>query len=62
MKLINRHIARSVLVSSLLMTITLVGILNLLEFMDELRSTGRGRYDALTAFHYVLLITPRAFY
>ncbi|MFU8798183.1 MAG: LPS export ABC transporter permease LptG [Gammaproteobacteria bacterium] len=62
MKLLDRYIAYSLLVTTGLVFFTLVGLEILLLFLNELRQIGTGDYGLAQAFSYVLLGLPYEIY
>lgn len=62
MRLIDRHIGRSVLGGTLLALFTLGALDLFFAFMNEMELVGRGRYGLPQAVVYVLLTVPRRLY
>ncbi|CUA84424.1 LPS export ABC transporter permease LptG [Pseudidiomarina woesei] len=57
--ILDRYIARSVLVTSLLSLAVLSGLSSLIRFVEQLKSVGRGTYSVAEAGLFVLYSLPR---
>lgn len=57
--ILDRYIARSVLVTSLLSLAVLSGLSSLIRFVEQLKSVGRGTYSIADAGLFVLYSLPR---
>lgn len=57
--ILDRYIARSVLVTSLLSLAVLSGLSSLIRFVEQLKSVGRGSYTVAEAGLFVLYSLPR---
>lgn len=62
MKLLDRYIGKTVLVSTLVVMIVLLALFAFVSFAGELDKVGRGDYDAGLAMQYTLLLLPRLAY
>ena len=62
MKLLDRYIGKSVLISTLVVMLVLLALFAFASFAGELEKVGRGEYDALLAMQYTLLLLPRLAY
>ncbi|WP_428605765.1 LPS export ABC transporter permease LptG [Sedimenticola sp.] len=62
MRVLDRHIGTSVLMSILMTLIILVALVGFITLMDELKDVGNGDYQTPDAFYYVLLLLPRRAY
>ena len=58
MKRLDRYVAAATLRSLILVAFGLTALFSLLEFVDQLRDVGHGRYGVTDAFLYVLLTVP----
>jgi lipopolysaccharide export system permease protein len=58
MKRLHRYVAASTFKSLVLVASGLTALFSLLEFVDQLRDVGQGRYGVGDAFLYVLLTAP----
>lgn len=58
MKILDQYIGRTVLSASLLTLVILAGISGLFRFIDQLKSVGRGDYDALHAALFTVYSIP----
>jgi len=61
-KLLDRYIGRTVLVSTLMVMVVLLALFTFVSFAGELDDVGRGSYDAGLAMQYSLLLLPRLAY
>lgn len=62
MKLLDRYIGQTVLVSTLVVMVVLLALFAFVSFAGELDRVGRGSYDATMALQYTLLLLPRLAY
>lgn len=62
MKLLNRYLITTIILSTLLVLLILGGVSIFIEMANELRSIGRGDYTLSKAIVYVLMITPNDLY
>ncbi len=62
MKLLDRYIGQTVLVSTLVVMAVLLALFAFVSFAGELDKVGRGDYDAALAMQYTLLLLPRLAY
>lgn len=62
MRVLDRYIGTSVLVSIFTTLVILVVLVGFVTLMDELGSVGTGNYTTADVFYYVLLILPRRAY
>ncbi|WP_260291382.1 LPS export ABC transporter permease LptG [Sedimenticola hydrogenitrophicus] len=62
MRVLDRYIGTSVLLSILITLVILVVLVGFVTLMDELGSVGKGDYTTADVFYYVLLILPRRAY
>ena len=61
-KILERYIAKSLLLASGMATLIITGVLLLLTFLSELRSIGEGEYGFIQATIYVFLRMPAKIY
>ena len=61
-RIIDKHIGRSILGQTLVVFAVLVGLFEFLTFMDQLNDLGVGRYDIWEICKYVTLVIPRTCY
>ncbi|MCW8948596.1 MAG: hypothetical protein OQL17_01340, partial [Sedimenticola sp.] len=62
MRVLDRYIGISVILSILITLVILVVLVGFVTLMDELGAVGSGDYSTGDAFYYVLLILPRRAY
>ncbi|MDT8406485.1 MAG: LPS export ABC transporter permease LptG [Methylococcales bacterium] len=62
MTVLTGYIARAVLKSALIALLFLLALFNVFTLSDELQDMGKGQYDLMAVFQYVLLTSPRVFY
>ncbi len=62
MRLLQRHIGKTVIVNIVLALIVLLGLVSLGTFVSELGDVGEGNYQTSDAFIYVLMVIPRRTY
>jgi lipopolysaccharide export system permease protein len=62
MKIIDRYISITLLITTALALTVLLTLFALLSLIDQLEETGRGNYDVVTAVQYVFLTLPRIAY
>ena len=62
MRVIDRHIAVQVIVSTLLVLLVLTALASLITFVGEFNSVGRGHYSLMDAGLYTLLYIPSQAY
>jgi len=62
MSIINRYIARTVIVYILLALLLIIGVDLLFAFVRELKYTGNANYTVLDIIHYLILTIPRRIY
>lgn len=58
-KILDWYIGRTIIATSSLCLVTLVGLSGIIKYVDQLRKVGRGSYDLLEAGYFVLLSIPR---
>jgi len=58
MGILDRYIGRSILTTSLLVLLTLVGLAGIFSFISELDDVGKGSYNVTKAMQYVFLTLP----
>jgi len=56
--ILDRHIGRSILFTSLLVLLTLVALASIFAFISELDDVGKGNYSVGLAVQYILLTVP----
>jgi len=61
-RIIDKHIGRSILGQTAIVFAVLVGLFEFLTFMDQLNDLGVGRYDIWEICKYVALVIPRLAY
>ncbi|MES2217944.1 MAG: LPS export ABC transporter permease LptG [Pseudomonadota bacterium] len=62
MKILHKYIARSVIASTALVLLVMVGLIFVIDFLEELKDVGSGDYGFAQAFVHVLLESPRHLY
>ncbi|MDG4597335.1 MAG: LPS export ABC transporter permease LptG [Candidatus Contendobacter sp.] len=62
MNILDRYIFRTVANTTLVALLVLLLLEFFLSLLVELESVGKGRYDLLAVFHYLLLIQPQRLY
>lgn len=62
MRIIDRYIATTLLKMTGMALLAFLVLFTFLSLIDQLEDSGRGNYDAIKAFQYVLLTTPRIAY
>jgi lipopolysaccharide export system permease protein len=62
MLILDRYIARHVVMGTLLVMGLLLSLFTVFAFMDELSRVGKGSYTTLDAVQYVLLLIPGLIY
>ncbi|MES9877568.1 MAG: LPS export ABC transporter permease LptG [Candidatus Sedimenticola sp. PURPLELP] len=62
MRVLDRYIGRTVILSTLVALLVLLILVGFLTLMDELGDVGVGQYKTADAFFYVLLVLPRRAY
>ncbi|MFO1422212.1 MAG: LPS export ABC transporter permease LptG [Candidatus Competibacteraceae bacterium] len=62
MNILDRYIFRTVASTTLVALLVLLLLEFFLSLLVELESVGKGRYDLLAVFHYLLLIQPQRLY
>ncbi|USD65591.1 LPS export ABC transporter permease LptG [Vibrio sp. SCSIO 43136] len=58
-KILDIYIGRTIVATTSLCLITLVGLSAIVKYVEQLKSVGRGAYTALTAFYFTALSIPR---
>ena len=58
LSILDRYIGRSILSTSLLVLLTLVGLAGIFSFISELDDVGKGSYSVAKAMQYVFLTLP----
>jgi lipopolysaccharide export system permease protein len=58
-KILDLYIGRTIIATSSIVLVTLVGLSGIIKYVDQLRKVGRGSYDLLQALYFVLLSVPR---
>jgi lipopolysaccharide export system permease protein len=62
MKILHRYIAKSVIAATALVLLVMVGLVFIIDFLEELKDVGSGDYGFAQAFVHVLLESPRHLY
>jgi lipopolysaccharide export system permease protein len=62
MHILNRYIAKNILVGVLLVMAVLLSLFTFFQILDELGDVGKGRYDTGKAIMYVLMTLPTTAY
>ncbi len=62
MKLLQRHIGKTVIVNIFIALVVLLGLVLMGTFMGELSDVGEGTYKTSDAFIYVMMVMPRRIY
>lgn len=58
-KILDWYIGRTIIATTALCLSTLVGLSAIIKYVEQLKSSGEGNYDALQALFYTLLTMPR---
>jgi len=61
-RLLDRHIGRTVITTSLIVLAVLLALFTFMTFLSELKMVGRGHYGYLQALAYVIMAVPRLCY
>ena len=62
MKIINRYISYTILGSTFVVLMVLIAIFSFFSYLEQLKATGQGNYDAIRALYYVFLTLPTMTY
>ena len=62
MQILNRYLARNILVSMLIVMVVLLSLFVFFQFLEELKDVGKGRYDTPKAIMFVLMTLPNMAY
>ncbi len=62
MKILDRHIRKTILASIFIVLFILIGLFTFFEFVDELDQLGKGNYGLFDAIKFVILKTPSLAY
>ncbi|GAB7218552.1 LPS export ABC transporter permease LptG [Vibrio comitans] len=58
-KILDLYIGRTIIGTTTICLVTLVGLSGIIKYVEQLRKVGRGTYDLLHALYFVLLSVPR---
>lgn len=58
-KILDLYIGRTIIATTSMVLVTLLGLSSIIRFVEQLRSVGKGSYDLLNAFYFVVLGIPR---
>ncbi|GAM77532.1 permease [Vibrio ishigakensis] len=58
-KILDLYIGRTIIATSSICLVTLVGLSGIIKYVEQLRKVGRGTYDLMHALYFVLLSVPR---
>jgi len=58
-KILDLYIGRTIIATTFLTLSTLVGLSGIIKYVEQLRKVGRGSYDLIQAFYFVILGMPR---
>ncbi|WP_117236123.1 LPS export ABC transporter permease LptG [Vibrio maerlii] len=58
-KILDLYIGRTIIATSTLVLVTLVGLSGIIKYVEQLRKVGRGTFDLLQALYFVILSIPR---
>lgn len=58
-KILDWYIGRTIIATSSLCLVTLVGLSSIIKYVEQLRKVGKGTYDLLDALYFVILSMPR---
>jgi len=62
MGLLQRYIAKTILASTFMVLLVLLGLYTFMDFITELDDLGRGQYQLMDIFSYMLLSMPKRIY
>jgi lipopolysaccharide export system permease protein len=62
MKILHRYIAKNVMAATALVLVVMIGLIFVIDFLEELKDVGTGDYGFAQAFVHVLLELPRHVY
>lgn len=58
-RVLDRYIGKTIFNTIMLTLFMLVSLSGIIKFVDQLRKTGQGSYNALSAGYYTLLSVPK---
>lgn len=58
MGILDRYIGRTIFAATFLSLFVLVGLSNIIKFVEQMKHVGKGDYDAISAAYFVLLKMP----
>lgn len=58
-KILDLYIGRTIIATTSICLVTLVGLSGIIKYVEQLRKVGRGTYDLIQALYFVLLSVPR---
>ncbi|CAM3158436.1 LPS export ABC transporter permease LptG [Vibrio rarus] len=58
-KILDLYIGKTIVATTSICLVTLVGLSGIIKYVEQLRKVGRGTYDLLHALYFVLLSVPR---
>jgi lipopolysaccharide export system permease protein len=62
MQILNRYIAKNILVSIFIVMLVMLSLFVFFTFLEELKDVGKGRYDTIKALTFVLMTLPNMSY
>ncbi len=62
MQILNRYLARNILVSMTVVMLVMLSLFVFFQFLEELKDVGKGRYDTARAIMFVLMTLPNMAY
>ncbi|MCI0505913.1 MAG: LPS export ABC transporter permease LptG [Gammaproteobacteria bacterium] len=62
MQILNRYIAKNILISVLIVMTVMLSLFVFFTFLEELKDVGKGRYDTVKALTFVLMTLPNMAY
>ena len=62
MQILDRYIAKNIIVNLLIVLVVLLSLFTFFQFLEEIKDVGKGRYDMEKAFLFVLMLLPSLAY
>ena len=62
MRLLQRYIAKTILLSTMMVLLVLLGLYTFMDFISELDDLGKGQYQLANILSYMALSMPKRIY